>query len=155
MNVAYVESSKLLRKPKIKEYIAQLEMELASDAKLRAREVYQEIALLCTSSVSDYEFDEDGMLKARCGVPAERLGAVASVKRTVRNLGRGRKEVTTELRLWDKIAALRMAAEACGIFREARQIADCGILTGSGFDPDLVLGRKLVNQENARSTPDE
>jgi hypothetical protein len=81
---------------------------------------------------------------------------VASVETTVKHLPSGRKRVKITFRLWNKPAALRMAGEALGIFKDqAIPFQSSEILVVEGFDPDLVPGRRLVNQENAVAPPDE
>jgi phage terminase small subunit len=159
-------ASTLLTKPNIKGRIAELEQALAEDAKLRAHEVYEEIALLrahqvyeeialmSRSSVCDYRVDAKGKLTLKRGVPANALRAVSSVETTVTQQPGGRKQVKVKYRLWNKTAAVRMAGKALGIFRaEAIPFTNCSILIVSGFDPDLVLGRRLVNQEQPDALP--
>jgi phage terminase small subunit len=147
---AWARASLLLRNVKVRERIAELEEDLARDAKMRAQEVYEEIALLSCSSVGNYRIDANGELKVRRGIDPKALRAVASIETTVKDLPGGRKEVKTTFRLWNKPAALRMADEALGIFKDqAIPFQNSGILVVEGFDPDLALGRRLVNQENA------
>jgi hypothetical protein len=62
----------LLRNVKVRERIAELEEELARDAKMRAQEDYEEIALLSRSSVGNYRIDAKGELKLKRGIDPRR-----------------------------------------------------------------------------------
>lgn len=110
----------LLRRPHVAAAIARA-MALRSDrTKVEQDRVLQEVYVMLTSRVDDYEMDDEGNLTLRPGVPDYMMGAVSSVKRKTRTMIHkdGSTEITREVefRLWDKPSAAKLAGAHLGLF---------------------------------------
>ena len=105
---AHSTSSRLLKKTKIQEMIASrlAESELSSARTLR------EIGRVAYADVGEI-FDENGNLLSVKQLPEHVRAAIASVKVVKKNLvtGDGETDDIHEVKLWDKMKALEMAAK--------------------------------------------
>ena len=121
-NAAEVNASRLLRNAKVAAAISAAQAERAARVGLTADEVLRELAILGRSSHTDYAIDDTGNVTLAAGVSASAHRAVSSIKRKVRvTESDGRTETTyeTEIKLWSKPDALRMAGQHLGLFKEA------------------------------------
>jgi phage terminase small subunit len=112
---------RLVEKSRVKRYIRELQEERAARVELTADKVVRELALLAFSNVADYQVTDLGNLKVRQSADRGAIRAVSSFKRKVKTV-LGEKgapgslaEVESEVKLWDKIGALKMLAQHLGI----------------------------------------
>ena len=90
----------------------------AKATSITAERVLREIAVLGFSDVSHYDIDENGNVVVMPDAPEGAVRAISSVKRHINRDG----SVDTELKLWDKPAALRMLGQHLALFIERQQI---------------------------------
>lgn len=86
--------------------------------KFQQDDVLRELAVLIKSNVRDFEVGDDGTLQLRDGVDERAWKAVASVKHRTHTTQDGKVTREVEYRLWDKNAALRMAGEHYGLYKQ-------------------------------------
>lgn len=110
-------ASQKLNDPRIKDSLDAAKKARLERLKFEQDDVLRELAVLIKSNVRDFEVGEDGNLRLRDGVDERAWKAVASVKHRTRITEDGlTREV--EYRLWDKNAALRMAGEHYGLYKQ-------------------------------------
>ena len=134
---AHSTSSRLLKKTKIQEMIASrlAESELSSARTLR------EIGRVAYADVGEI-FDENGNLLSVKQLPEHVRAAIASVKVVKKNLvtGDGETDDIHEVKLWDKVKALEMAAKYLKLLDDNR-------------DTNVVLQVTWIN--NSQPQPSE
>lgn len=111
---ALTASRKLLARPEIKAYVEAAIEARAARLALRADRMLAELKAVALSSLDHYEIDEQGRVCVKDGAPPEAMAAVSQVRRHVRVLPDGSTEVRTEIKLWDKPAALALALKHLG-----------------------------------------
>jgi phage terminase small subunit len=121
LSTAAVEASRLLKDPRIIAEIERRESPAAGRFKLAADRVRREIAAVAFSDVRHYTIAKDGAVALADGAPEDAIRAVRSIRVKRRRIPRGAnlepiEEVETEVKLWDKPAALRMAGQVRGLF---------------------------------------
>lgn len=82
------------------------------------QDILRELAVIGLSNITHYVIDEAGQVGVAAGAPAYAMRAVESIKRRVRIDAEGAMTVTTELTLWNKLTALRTAAQHLGMLNE-------------------------------------
>jgi hypothetical protein len=103
-------------------------------ANLRAADVLREVMALAFSDVMHFEIDaETGDVKLAAGAPAYAFRALAGFEKSVRQLPRGGRAIKVKLKLWSKIAALRMAGQHLGMWSDAVNV-----------DLDELIDRELA-----------
>jgi phage terminase small subunit len=120
--VAKACASRLLSRPDVGAEIDRLEAELAADARLRAHEVYQEIARVAFSDIRHFHLTDLGNVQLAEGAPPDAMKAIASIKRKVRRLNGSGIEYEVEVKFWDKIGALRMAGQTLKLFTDKAEL---------------------------------
>lgn len=92
---------------------------MARDLELTADRTIEEIRRLALSDIGVL-FDEQGRLKPLKDIPPAIRATIASVKvtKTNRIVGDGVQEDVVEVKLWDKLRALEMAAKHHGLLVE-------------------------------------
>lgn len=119
-STAEVEASKLLRNPKVQEYLQRREIELQQKLQLTTERVLQEVARLSFSDKRKL-YRDDGTLKSPSEWDDDTAAAVAGVK--VRELFDENGEKLGEMRevkLYDKNSALTNAMKHLGLFEKDR-----------------------------------
>ena len=114
---------RLVEKSRVKRYIAELKEERAARTEVTADRVIRELALVAFSNVADYEVTDRGNLKARAQANRGAVRAVSSFKRKIRKVP-GTEDVhdiETEVKLWDKLGALKLLAAHLGIVTPAER----------------------------------
>lgn len=93
------------------------------DHELTAARTLEEIRRIGLSDIGEM-FDSNGHLRPLQDLPREARAAIASVKVSKKNLtaGDGIVEDVVEIKLWDKIRALEMAAKHHGLLVERLQV---------------------------------
>ncbi len=107
-----------LTKPNISNYIAMLQKEIEERNQIRADDVVKELAKIGFMSIDEL-FDEDNKIKAVNKLSDKAKASVSSVKITKKSYGSEEEavfETTTEMKLWDKRAALVDLGKHLGIF---------------------------------------
>ncbi len=115
-----------LRKLEIQEAITAAQVQRARRTQVTQDKVLEELALLDFSDVRHYVIDDLGNLLLSEGAPRQAMRAVSSLKRKVRHIGSGEHaEVVyeTEVRLWDKVGALRLTAQHLGMLTEKLEVS--------------------------------
>lgn len=113
---ASVVASRLLNHPQVATLIeAQLEARSAR-THFTQDQVLREVAQIGLSNILNYEIDPQGYVSVHPEAPSEAMRAVQSIKRTVKYDKDGQKTIETEIRLWDKISALRLMGRHLGMF---------------------------------------
>ncbi|HAM41630.1 MAG TPA: terminase small subunit [Candidatus Omnitrophica bacterium] len=121
-NVAAAAASRLLGTVKIQARVAELQHARSQRVHITQDQVLQELAVLAFSDVGDYEINDLGNVECSEGAKVWVTRALSSVKRTVRRDEDRVEYVTTEFRLWDKPAALRMLGQHLGMFKEIHEL---------------------------------
>lgn len=117
---AYSISEENLRKPEIKTRIEELQAELRERNKLKADDVIQELRALAFWNIKDF-ITTNNQVNDLSTMEREALKPVAGikVKKEIRTIGEMElTEITTELKLTDKRAALVDLGRHLGIFKE-------------------------------------
>ncbi len=112
-------ASQLLTFPEINAAIAEKRAEIAAKAGLTAEEIMREIAILVRSNVTDYRVGKNGVLRLRDGAQPGAERAVSSIQITPG--GRVTRGKTHTIRMWDKMAALKLAAQYLGMITERHE----------------------------------
>lgn len=107
-----------LRDPRILDALEAAKAARLERLKFAQDDVLRELAVLITSDVRDFLVDDAGRLVLREGAPDRAWRAVSSVKHRTTTLQTGAVVREVEFRLWDKNAALRMAGEHYGLYRQ-------------------------------------
>jgi phage terminase small subunit len=81
---------------------------IAHRCEVNADKIVKDLATIAFSNIAHYRFDDEGYVSLEEGAPSEALRAIQSVKRRKRVLDDGSTVVESELRLWDKVAALTL-----------------------------------------------
>lgn len=83
--------------------------------------VLTETALLAFSDLTHYTVDDNGDVSLAAGAPDGAMRALQSIKRRITTRGHGEDRAVTrevELRLWDKVAPLKLAGQHVGLFKD-------------------------------------
>jgi phage terminase small subunit len=104
----------LIAKTHITAAITVAQAERAARVHLSQDAVLREIALLAHSDILDYTIDDHGDLQVREGLPRRVTRAVASLKKKITHTEAGMM-YETEVRLWNKPASLKLAADHLGL----------------------------------------
>lgn len=123
-NAAEANASRLLRNAKVAAAIQAAMAQRGERVQVNQDRVLQEIAVLSFSNIWHYTLDAQGYVALAADAPPEAIHAVSSIKRKVvsRHIGDDLETTyETEIKLWDKPAALRMAGLHLGMFVEKRE----------------------------------
>ena len=82
--------------------------------------ILREVALLSQSDISHYTIDDQGEVALREGAPEGAMRAVASLKKKIVHT-EAAVIYETEIKLWNKPTALRMAGEHLGVLKGTEQ----------------------------------
>ena len=126
---AYSLGQRLLKDVEVQGLIAEAQAAREQRTHVTQDRVLHELAVLDFSNVRDYIIDGDGNLSLAPGVPESAYRAIASVKRKVRHRGTGddrETEIETEVRLWDKVGALRLTAKHLGMLQDRLKLESDG-----------------------------
>jgi phage terminase small subunit len=107
-----------LNDPRIKAALEAAKAARLERLKFEQDDVLRELAVLIKSDVRDYRLADDGTLALREGVDERAWKAVASVKHRTHTTKDGGVTREVEYKLWDKNAALRMAGEHYGLYKQ-------------------------------------
>lgn len=101
------------------EHTKVLRQKIRQHHELTAARTLEELRRLAFSDIGDL-FDANGRLRPLKDIPPTLRACIASVKTTKKNLtaGDGIQEDVVEVRLWDKIRAIEMAAKHHGLLTE-------------------------------------
>lgn len=110
---AEVVGPRLLGHPAIAAKVKAAQGRAAAKAGITKERVLRELELLSFSdAASHYRADENGNVSLADGAPEGALRAIASIKRRWSTVGSGDSAITTcdvEIKLWDKVAPLKIA----------------------------------------------
>lgn len=114
--------SQLLGKTRIKKAVREAQEVRAARVDLTADQVVRELALVAFSTILDYTVEEDsGRLRVRPQAAFGADRAVASIKQKKKTRrdqhGNTDTEYDTEIRLWDKLSALKTLAQHLGLVK--------------------------------------
>ncbi len=153
-NAAEAAASRLLRNVKVAAAVAAAQAERAERVGLTADEVLRELAVLGRSDVWHYEINDGGRVRLAEGAPPEAIRAVSSIKRKVKHTDTG-TEVETEIKLWSKPDALRMAAQHLGLLVDKTELTVKGppFKVYAGFDPHEAVCDEPPQPQPTTSPP--
>jgi len=114
------QASRMLTHVNIQAAIAAAQAARARRVHLTQDAILHDVALLAHSDISHYIIDDCGNVTLREGAPEGAMRAVASLKKKVIHTEAG-TIVETEIKLWNKPAALRMAGEHLGLLKGTEQ----------------------------------
>lgn len=113
-------AAQLLRNPAVQAEIARRRKAQTDRLQIKADEVLLEIKKLAFSDLRK-AFNDDGSLKDMSEIPDDVAAALAGIDVDELFDGRGedRQKIgyTKKIKLWDKLKALQMLGEHCGIFK--------------------------------------
>lgn len=115
---AYAIGGENLSKPEIADAIATEQAKRAIRVEVTQDEVLTEVLRVMRSDVRDFEITAAGTLVLREGAPDDAWRAVSSVKQRMRLDAEGAVTHEVEFKLWDKIAAIKLAGQHIGMFKE-------------------------------------
>lgn len=124
LKAAEANSIRLIGNDRVALAIASEKAKLAAVMKLTHEQVLEEIRLLSHSTIEHYHIDDVGNVGLAPGAPPNAMRAVASLKKRITHGENGRVTYETELRLWNKPAAVRMAGEHLDLFTTQVQLPD-------------------------------
>jgi len=105
-----------MQKPAIKAAISAAQARRADRVGITQDQVLVEFGIVSFSDVRHYVIDNQGNVQLAEEAPDCAMRAVSSIKKKIIPLGEGKHAYETEIRLWSKPAALRMAGEHLGMF---------------------------------------
>lgn len=113
----------LLTKPHVQKLVQKYLRRAADRAEISAAMVARELAAIGFSDITDYQITDNGHVGLHKGKPKSATRAVSSIRRKVRVIRQDQdiclEEVETEIKLWDKVSALKKLAERTGGFNAA------------------------------------
>lgn len=115
--------TKTVRVPQVAEVPMSLARQAQAIAQSRPRqaltkqEILQELAIVGLSNILHYAIDDLGNVALTADAPPYAMRAVSSIKKRIRHDESG-TTITTEITLWSKLSALRMAAQHLGMLTE-------------------------------------
>lgn len=118
--------TRLSKKVHVKAEIATRQATRADQSGITQGRVLDETALLAFSDLTHYTVSESGDVALAKEAPVGAMRALQSIKRRITTRGSGETaEVTreVELRLWDKVAPLKLAGQHVGLFVEKREVS--------------------------------
>lgn len=109
---------------------------------LTAERTIEEIRRLALSDVG-FLYDEFGRFKPLKDIPPEHRVCIASVKTTKQNLttGDGKQEDVIEVKLWNKVGALDLAAKYHGLLVEKVEVTE-----GEAFAGRIAAARARLRK---------
>lgn len=113
-NVCAVEAARLLRNPQIAAALALAQEQRAQRLHVEADAVLHELVLLYASDITHYVIDDQGNVALAPHAPKDAMRAVSSLKKKVTHTAHG-PIYETEIKLWNKPAALKMGGEHLGL----------------------------------------
>lgn len=116
-NAAEVSAHHLLRNPKIAAAVAEAQQARAARTRVTADRVLQELAAVAFSNVSHYRIADSGEIVLAEGAPADAVAAVSSAKRKTRTDAKGNTETDVEIKLWNKVGALKLCMDHLGMLK--------------------------------------
>lgn len=123
---AYSQGQRLLKHVEVAAQIQQAMDERSQRVQFTADEVLAELKALALSDIRHYAIgDAQKPIGLIDGAPDIAMRAISSVKRRVRRERDGEEQAEiedVEYRLWDKPAALRMAGQHLGMFKEIHEL---------------------------------
>lgn len=118
-HTANEQSSKLLAKVNVKNYISELKQSLSSKNEGLAQQVIDELKKLGFANIQDY-IDPENEIKDLTKIDRDKAAAVESIKKTVTEFSGGGessgKKISIQFKLYDKISALEKLGRHLGIF---------------------------------------
>lgn len=87
-----------------------------------AEKTLRETAAVAFSNIAHYRIDEEGFVSLEEGAPPEAIKALQSVRRKKRVLDDGSMVYETELKLWDKVAALTLLGKKLKLWVEKIEV---------------------------------
>jgi phage terminase small subunit len=110
---ARVTACEILSRKDVQEYIAEESEKLEKVNRARAFRIYEELAVVGHSDITDYVIMKDGGVKLAKGVPKEAWRAVAQIE--VKQIGAVKK---TKIRLHPKAEFVRMQGQSIAMFKD-------------------------------------
>lgn len=114
-HVAEASGLRLLRNARVLAAIQAEKACLVARIALKQDAVVEEIAVISHSTIEHYQIDAQGNVVLSPGAPTQAMRAVASLKKRVMHTDAG-VTYETEIKLWSKPSALRMAGEYLSLF---------------------------------------
>src|SRR6266853_5357370 len=116
---ADVQAYDLLRNPQVQTFVEQGKAQQCTHLGLTRERVLNEIRRIATADIGEC-FDENGRLRPMKSLDPDTRAALASIKVLKTNIvsGDGSREEVHEVKLWDKLKALELAAKHLGMFNE-------------------------------------
>jgi phage terminase small subunit len=113
------QSSQLLAKLNVKDFIAELKQSLSTKNEGLAQQVIDELKKLGFANIHDY-IDTGNEIKDLTTIDRDKVAAVESIKKTVTEFNGGGessgKKTSIQFKLYDKISALEKLGRHLGIF---------------------------------------
>ncbi len=129
-SVARAAASRLLAGVNVSARVTELQRERAERTQITVDRVLEELAAVGFSNIQHYAIGEDGSVQPTPEAPESVMRAISFLKRKRRVIERKDAdpivETETEIRLWDKPAALRLAGQHLGLYTEKREYSGPG-----------------------------
>lgn len=108
-------ASRLSRDVRVTALLAESRQRVLARAESKADRVLRELDVIGFSNVAHYRITDDGHVELTDGAPRSAIRAVSAIKRTVKRCNGG-ETITTEIRLWPKVEALRLRGQVEQLF---------------------------------------
>lgn len=145
---AGVTGSELLRTDRVAAALAHEMNKLQERTRVTQDRILHELAILAFSNINDFVILADGSLGLRDGVPEYVMRAVQSVKRKITRVkgedGSVTEYIEMEIKLWNKVEALKLAGQHFGMYKENLNIT--GDVTVTHKQVWEVGGRQIMFQ---------
>lgn len=113
------QSSQLLTKPNVQNFLSELKQSLSSKNEGLAQQVIDELKKLGFANIQDY-IESENEIKDLTKIDRDKAAAVESIKKTVTEFGSNGessgKKTSIQFKLYDKISALEKLGRHLGIF---------------------------------------
>jgi phage terminase small subunit len=115
---AEVNGSRLLSNAKIAAAVQEALGARSARTEITTDRVLEELAVLSFSNIYHYQIGDDGNVILAENVPASAVRAISSIKKRITQKEDGGIVRETEIKLWDKPAAIQMTAKHLGMLTE-------------------------------------
>lgn len=147
---ANVNSSKLLRKTKVQEYISEKQKEIEKRTKVTQDMVIKELAKIAFLDIRKL-YTENGQLKNIADIDSETAGAISSLETLEEYDGYGedREKIgdTQKVKLLDKTKALELLGRHLGMFNDKMKIEHKGTVNNPFKGLSTEELRQLIKDE--------
>lgn len=136
-------ASRLFRREHVKYAIARRRTELREDNNAKVRELMDQLMGIASSDIADFKIGDDGSISSATG----NTKAIKKIKKRVRRHPDGSVTTEAELETWDKLEAIKLAAEVVDLYNRRGPGRPAKIAEDSELDGRKVYRMKFGDLE--------